>query len=160
MANDLLNVVRYGWEQLIIEEDTVDGANVVAGHLVESTADGYQPHSSDGAEVNRPVFAKDMRGRGFEAGDEYDDEEFISFVVPNGGVGLTGILAAGTDLATAGNATVDGDTETELVSAGDGTLRARDGDSAESVVAVAKETKDNSGAAAGETALVDIEVVN
>jgi hypothetical protein len=158
MTNDLLNVVRYGWDQLEQEEGDVDSTDLVAGHLVEKTASGYQPHSADGGGVSMPRFAKDMRGRGYEVGDSYPDGEFISYVKANGTVGLTGILAAGADLGTASNATVDGDAETELVSAGDGTLRARDGDPAEAVVAVAKETKDNSGAAAGETELLDIEV--
>lgn len=156
---DLLNVVRYGWENLSQEEASTDGGNVVAGHLLEETADGVQPHSSDGGAVNRPLFAKDMRGRGFEVGDTYPDGEFISTIIPNGGVGLTGILAAGADLATAANATVDGDTGTRLVSAGDGTLRAFDADDPDDVVAIAEESKDNSGAAAGETVFLDIEVV-
>lgn len=159
MTNDLLNVVRYGWEQLVQEEGTVDSGSLVAGHLVEKTASGYQPHSTDGGAVGQVRFAKDMRGRGYEAGDSYPNGEFLTFLNANAGVGITGILAAGADLATAADATVDGDAETELVSAGDGTLRARNGDSQEAVVAVAKETKDNSGAAAGETELVDIEVV-
>lgn len=156
-TRDLRNVVRYGWDQLEQEEALVNSTSLVAGHLVEETADGYQPHSTDGGAVQRPMFAKDMRGRGFEVGDAYDDNEWISYVIPNAGVGLTVILAAGSDLAAAANADIsDGD---RLVSAGDGTVRAFDADDPDDVVAVAEETKDNSGAASGETALLDAEVV-
>lgn len=156
MNRDLRNVVRYGWDQIEQEEDTADGT-LRAGHLVEKTEDGYQPHSSDGGTVNRPVFAKDMRGRGYEVDDEYEDEEFLTFLIPNAGVGLTGILAAGDDLSTSSNANIsEGD---ELVSAGDGTLRKEDGDDENAVVAIAEESKDNSGAGSDETELLDIEVV-
>jgi hypothetical protein len=157
-TRDLRNVVRYGWEQLEQEEGATGNGNVVAGHLVEEDNNNdYTPHSSDGGAVNRPLFAKDMRGRGYEAGDGYPDGEWISVVIPNAGVELTAILAAGSDLSTASNANIsEGD---RLVSAGDGTLRAFDADDPDDVVAVAEESKDNSGAGAGETALLGVEVV-
>lgn len=155
-TRDLRNVVRYGWDDLSQEEDKVDSTSLVAGHLVEETSDGYQPHSTDGGVVTTPTFAKDMRGRGYEAGDSYPDNEWISFIKANAGVGITAILAAGADLNTSSNANIsDGD---RLVSAGDGTLRGFDGDDPDDVVGVAEESKDNSGASAGNTVLLDIEV--
>jgi len=161
-TRDLRNVVRYGWDQLELEEALVDSTTMTPGHLVEETSDGYQEHSTDGGVVQRPMFAKDMRGRGFEVDPNdsdmvYADDDWIEFVIPNAGVGLTAILASGPDLNTSSNANIsDGD---RLVSAGDGTLRAFDGDDPDDVVAVAEEAKDNSGANAGVQALLDVEVV-
>ena len=160
-GKSLKNVVRYGWDLLSQEEGTVDSGSMTPGHLVEKTATGYQEHSTDAGVLDQVAFAKDMRGRGFEVDPDvtYEDGDLITFVKANSGVGITAMLAAGTDLATAGNATVDGDAETRLVSAGDGTLRAFDADGDDAVVAVAKETKDNSGAAAGEATPLKVEVV-
>lgn len=158
MDRDLRNVVRYGWDQLEQEEGATGNGNVVAGHLVEKDGNNdFIPHSTDGGVVQRPMFAKDMRGRGYEAGDSYPDAEWISVVIPNAGVGLTAILAAGSDLSTASNANITEDDR--LVSAGDGTLRKFDADDPDDVVAVAEEDKDNSGAASGETELLDVEAV-
>lgn len=152
---DTNNVVRYSWENLSQEEGQTDGT-VAAGHLLEDGANGFAPHGTDAGVLDRVMFAKDMRGRGYEAGDEYPGGEWISSVIANAGVGITAILAAGTDLATAANANItEGD---RLVSAGDGSLRKFDADGDAAVVAVAEEDVDNSGAAAGETALLEIEV--
>lgn len=160
MANDLLNVVRYGWENLSTEEGATGNGSVNAGHLLETNGDGdFIPHGTDGGDVNRLLIAKDMRGRGYEVLDNYPSAEWIEAVVPNAGVGVTLELAAGSDLATAANATItEGDL---LVSAGDGTVRLYDAanDDENAVVAAAEEANDNSGAAAGETARLDAEVV-
>lgn len=153
MDRDLLNVVRYGWDQLTIREGYVDGTTMTPGHLVEETSDGYQPHSSDGGAVGQVMVAKDMRGRGYEVDPTvtYPDNEFISFVNANSGVGLTMLLAVGEDLSAA----YPGG-ETRLVSNGDGTLRQFSGDDPDDVVAEAQEGVDATGASNAQ--LIDVEV--
>ena len=153
---DSNRVVRYGWENLSQEEGTLSEAVDAGDLLEEGGSDDYQAHSTDGGAVSRVLVAKDMRGRGYVAGDDYPSGEFISAVVANSGVGLHLNLASGTDLATAADATVSGGEQ--LVSAGDGTVRAFNADDPDDVVAIAEEAVDNSGAAAGETTLVAVEV--
>ncbi len=153
MANDLLNVVRYGWDQLEQEEGTLDSATVTPGHLLERTASGWQEHSVDGDVVDRVVVAKDMRGRGFEVDptETYPDGEFITLVKPGAGVGLTMLLDTGEDLS---GAYPDG--EVRLVSSGNGTLRQFSGDDPDDVVAVIEEGADATGLS--DPLPVDVEV--
>lgn len=147
---DTKNVVRTGWEQIEQQEKATSGT-VTAGHLVEVSGGAVQPHSTDGGNVDTPKFAKDMRGRGYEAGDDYPAGEFITYLLCNGSALITALLAP--------DNTVSADDETRLVSNGDGTLRVFNsggGDVEGDVVAVAKETLDTSGDA--EPSLVEIEV--
>lgn len=147
-------IVRYGRQQTEQHEDAADGAAVQTGHLVERTAAGVQPHSSAAAAGDPVLVAIDARDRGMEQGDQYDAGELVRYLHSGSGAGFHFVLAAGSDLATASNANItDGD---ELVSNGDGTVRKLDtsktGETEDSVLAIADEAVDNSGAAAGETA--------
>lgn len=156
MTQDLKNVVRSGWEQIVQDEDYVDGANLTPGMLVEETADGFQPHSSAAGVVDLVTVAKDMRGRGYEVDPEvtYEDGDFITFLQCNGGVNLTMILDTDEDLSTA----YPGG-ETRLVSAGNGRVRQFDGaggDDPDAVVGTIQEAADATGEANGLP--VDVEV--
>lgn len=153
---DSNRVVRYGWEQLTQEEGTLSEA-LSAGDLVEAGgSDDFQAHSTDGGVVERVLVAMDERGRGFEAGDDYESGEFITVAVCNSGVGLHMNLASGDDLGTAANANIsEGD---RLVSAGDGTVRAFDTDDPDDVVAHAEESIDNSSGGAGNDTPLAVEV--
>lgn len=143
--SDLLNVVRGGWDFIARQESSTSGV-VYAGDLVEESGGNIQAHSTDGGNVDTPTFAKDMRGRGVEAGDEYPAGEFISYLKCNGAAILMARLADG-ETVTEG--------ETRLVSAGDGTLRAFNSDDEGAVVAVADEDLNNT---SGSPSLVAIEV--
>lgn len=152
-TNDLRNVVRYGWDQVEQFEDYVDSTTMTAGHLVEETADGYQEHSTDGGIVDQVVLAKDMRGRGYDVDPTvtYADNDLITFLVCNAGVGVTLLLATGEDLSSA----VPGG-ETRLVSNGDGTVRQFNADDPDDVIATAEEGVDAVGAS--DPLLIDAEV--
>lgn len=154
---DSNRVVRYGWENLSEEEGTLSEA-LSAGDLLElGGSDDFQAHSTDGGVLDRVLVAKDMRGRGFTAGDDYESGEFISGIVANSGVGLHLNLAAGADLGTAADANITaGD---RLVSAGNGTVRGFNTDDADDVVALAEEDIDNSGASAGDDTPLAAEVI-
>lgn len=156
---DSTKVVRYGWDDLSIEERTADSA-IDAGDLVERTATGVQSHSTDGGHLDQVLVAQDDRAMGYEAGDTLPSGDLIRMLVANSGVGLHLNLAAGSDLADSTEANIsEGD---RLVSAGDGTVRQFDdvdGDVDTDVVAIAEEAVDNSGAAAGEDTPLAVEVV-
>lgn len=143
--SDLLNVVRTGWE-FIAQQETSTSGTVYAGDLVEESGGNIQAHSTDGGVVDTPTFAKDMRPRGYEVGDEYDEGEFITFLKCNGAALLTARLADGEDVTEG---------ETRLVSNGDGTLRAFNADDDGAVVAVADEDLNNT---SGSPSPVAIEV--
>jgi hypothetical protein len=153
---DSNKVVRYGWENLSQEEGTLSEA-VSAGDLLElGGSDDYQAHSTDGGSVDRVLVAMDERGRGYVAGDDYSSGEFITAAVANSGVGLHLNLASGDDLGTAADATISvGD---QLVSAGDGTVRAFNADDPDDVVAIAEEAIDNSSGGAGNDTPLAVEV--
>ena len=144
--------VLYARDQYVQHEAEADGA-IDVGMLLERTATGVAPHSTDGGELDQALVAINDRDRGMKVGDSYASGDNVKYISANAGVGLHLVLAAGADLATAGQATITEDER--LVSAGDGTVRAFDTgtspDADGATVARAEEARDNSGAAAGET---------
>lgn len=118
---------------------TQDEANVVAevtpGELVEEVANGIQPHST-AAGASAAFFAREHPETGRRIDDPYPVDDYGKYIRPTPGSRVRARLAAG-NTYTGG--------ETDLVSAGDGTLRPLDtagGDDAGNVVATAYEDAD------------------
>jgi hypothetical protein len=133
-------------------ETAADGT-LAAGDLGELTANGIQSHPTDGAAIDNVLVIEDARGRGTVAGDNYDTEETVPYLNCNAGDLVTLRLADGESVTGP-----DGGDPTQLVSNGDGTVRAFDGaggDTEEDVVAVADETLNNT---SGSPSLLDAEV--
>ena len=112
--NDTSQVVVNGRHLMEQHEAPADGV-VRAGHLVEETANGVAPHSTDGERPSRLLIAIDDRTQGMVHGDEYADGDRVKYMELAGGKVQT-LLAAGENAAL-----TDG-----LVSAGDGTVRVYD----------------------------------
>lgn len=151
MANSVLASVQEGYKF----EEFEASAAVMPGQGVElSGANTVQPVSSADANVYR--VAREQRnppraGTGSPADQAYDSGDHIETLTFRRGDEARLRLAAGGDLATATNATVsDGD---KLSWAATGDLKT----GGANPVAVAREAKDNSGAAAGETVLLIVE---
>jgi hypothetical protein len=167
MASGALKIRRYGHDLLEEHEHLLDDASVDVepGMVLERVNDAgeikLQPHSTAAGTDARRYVAVEARDRGMSANladsDPYstDGDNFVRYVEVIGG-GVHVALAAGSDLASASLANI---TATDkLVSAGDGTVRAYDSanDAADAVVFEAEESLDNSGAAAGEAALLEV----
>jgi hypothetical protein len=144
--------ILYARDQYVQHEAPADGA-VQVGHLLERTANGVAPHSTDGGVLNEVLVAINDRDRGMELGDTYASGDNVKFVSANAGVGAHLVLASGADLGTSAQANATEDDR--LVSAGDGTVRVFDDgtspDDEGAVAAHAIESIDNSGAASGDT---------
>lgn len=145
-------------------EDGEASAAITPGHLIELSGlntggagdlEQFAPHSTDDGGDAEAAFALEYGKTGKGISDDYASGEHLEYRVGAKGDEFYSLLAAGTDLATAANATVSpGDV---LVSAGDGSLRT--GGTAGNGVAIALESVDNSGAAAGEHARVKVRVI-
>lgn len=144
------------------EDGQADGT-VTPGHLCEFSgvdtagADDTKTlttHGTDDEQAN-PVFALEYGKTGKGIDEDYASGSSLEYRVGHTGDEFYAFVAAGSDLATAANATLTpGDL---LVSAGDGSLRT--GGTSGNAVAVALESVDNSGAAAGEQARVKVQVI-
>lgn len=126
-------------------------SNLEAGNLVERVSGGIQNQSTDAEVLESVLVATDARGRGFEAGDTYTSGDEVPYANCNAGDLVHLRLAAGESVS--GN---DGQTPTQLVANGDGTVRAFNADGDGAVVAVADEELDNSGGSSA--ALLSAEV--
>lgn len=131
----------------------VANSPIRAGHLAERVAGGLDPQSTDAAVLDTIVVATDARGRGYEAGDEYEADETTPYAICSEGDLLTLFLAAG-ESVTGG----EGTDRTQLVPDGNGGVRAYDSanDDAGAIIALADETIDNSGG--GSAVLCNAEV--
>lgn len=102
-------------------------AAITPGYLVEETADGVAPHGTD-AGASAGYFAREHPETGRRIDDDYPAGDQVKYIRPTPGSRVRARLAAG-NTYTGG--------ETDLVSAGDGTLRPAAGDGTESDAIVA-----------------------
>ena len=113
---DSNQVVRHN-RQLLTQFEAPAAAELDAGMVVEETAGGVQPHSSDGTAVARVLVAKDDRALGMTVGDTYGAGENVKYLACSGG-GVHLLLAPGESVGEFDR----------LVSAGTGAVRAIDQD--------------------------------
>lgn len=118
------------------QDEAEADAAITPGHLVEETATGVAAHAT-AAEVGAPVlFAREHQETGMGIDDDIPAGSNAKYIRPTPGSRVRARLAAA-------NTYTGGDTE--LVSAGDGTLRPLDtagGDTRGAIVAVAYEDAD------------------
>lgn len=119
------------------QDEAPADAAITPGEMVAETGTGVAPHAT-AAEVNPAIlFARDHPETGRGSEDDYAAGEEVKYINPDSGSRVRARLAGGY--------TYDGDGGTELVSAGDGTLRPLDtagGDARGAVVAEAYESAD------------------
>lgn len=119
------------------EQDEAEAdAAITPGELVEETATGVQPHATAAEDNPQSLFAREMPEVGKGIDDDYPTGDNVKYIRASPGMRVRARLAAGNTYSGG---------ETELVSAGDGTLRPLDtagGDVRGAVVAVAYEDAD------------------
>ena len=156
MPNVPYETVRYGRNEFV-QHEAEAGAAFRAGMLLERVGDGtVQPHSEDGGQPAQILVAYEDRGVGMELHpdpthekSQYEAGDNAKFYAASGG-GFTMWLNGGETVTE----------DTELISAGNGTLRPRIGDGTEAdleTIAVAAEDVD---ASDGTDALIDTDVSN
>lgn len=123
-------------------------AAITPGYLVEETADGVAPHGT-AAGAAAGFYAREHPETGRRIDDDYPAGDQVKYIRPTPGSRVRARLAAG-------NTYTGGDTD--LVSAGDGTLRPLDeagGDDPSNVVATVYEDADTTD---GEVGLAQVRV--
>lgn len=141
-------IVLRGQDEVEYKEQPADGAAITPGMVVERTANGIAPHGTDAGTVN-PFVALGARKYGQTIDEDWAAGDFVLYAGFDKGQQFYGLLGAGENVAV-------GD---DLLSAGDGTLRARVGDGTEAgadAVGEVVEAVDNSGGT--EAARVKVEV--
>lgn len=164
------NNIQFGGQPDYEDFDAVAGAEITPGMLVEVTdidEDGVLtvvPHGTDGAAPRQPLFA-DIVPWGGEQGDvnstnPVDDTfaagEYVRLIGAKRYNRVNALLAAGGDLVTAADATID--PYEPVTSAGNGTLRSAAAGGEAFAHSYETATVDNAAAAAGETGRLIIEV--
>lgn len=133
------------------DEATADGVALTPGYLVEPTANGVAPHSTDAGDVLTPMFVREHTETGMGIDDDVPAGSNAKYLMPTEGSRVRARIAADEDISP-------GDV---LVSAGDGTLResAVDGTTGEyTETGVAVGTAVEAGGAVGEVDLVEVRV--
>lgn len=115
------------------EQDEAEAdAAITPGYLVEETGTGVAPHGTAAGDVTVTLFAREHQETGMDIDDDIPAGSNAKYIRPSPGMRVRARIAAA-ETITAGD---------DLVSNGDGTLRAAAGDGTESAGHVATAYED------------------